>query len=195
MSKDLLNPIIEVGASAADFADPVYPPLPNSPVLSADVAAAEEVMTRRTRYLFNKKAIVYYHPTPATSSSPSYTNATNAYTDIAAVAFVDPTTEEVVSGDVIEIKFVCTAANTTEPALIRLAVQQEGEVSASPITGATVRVAADVEVPVCITATFNVTVTGFLTVYAQGAKKVVGGTLSIVEAYRLEASRVRVTET
>lgn len=136
--------------------------------------------------------IYYRHPTPATSTSPSYSNATNAFTEIAGLTFVDPTTEDVAVGDVVEIVFTCTAQSTTEASLIALTTQQDSDPAGIEIPAARVRVpAGGLDVPVSLAASFVVTEAGSLIVRAEGAKAVLGGTLTVVEAYRLEARRMR----
>lgn len=185
------TPLTETSA----FTAAVYPPQANSAVQSNDVAAGEQALANRTRYLYETKSGVYHHPTPGTSVSPSYTNATNAFTEIAAVTFVDPTTEEVAVGDVVEITFTCTAQSTTEASLIALTVQQDSDPSGVEIVGARVRIpAGGLDVPVSLAASFVVTEAGGLIARAEGAKDVLGGSLTVVEAYRLEARRVRPTE-
>jgi hypothetical protein len=176
------------------FTAAVYPPLANSPVLSNDVAAGEQALANRTKWLYDQKSRIYHHPTPDTTETPSYTNATTVYTTVAAVQFADPATEEVAVGDVVEISFTGTFTNTTEVSTVILSVQQTSDPSPVAITGAKVRVPiGGVEVPVHLSASFVVTEAGILLAAARGAKSIVGGTLTAVEAHRLEARFVRPT--
>jgi hypothetical protein len=107
------------------------------------------------------------------------------------VVFGSPFGEEVLVGDVVEIRFTATAAATAMDGVVALFTQQPSDGSPVEITGARQLVATGTTVPIGISATFKVTEAGVLTVTAQGAKKAIGGTVTIVESYRLECVRVR----
>jgi hypothetical protein len=133
----------------------------------------------------------YQHPTPNASTSPTYTNSGTTFTQITFVVFGSPFGEEVLVGDVVEIRFTATAAATAMDGVVALFTQQPSDGSPVEITGARQLVATGTTVPIGISATFKVTEAGVLTVTAQGAKKAIGGTVTIVESYRLECVRVR----
>jgi hypothetical protein len=184
------TPLTETSAFTAN----VYPPQANSGIASNDIAAPLQALANRTKWLRDEKSRVYYHPTPDTDGAPSYTNATTVYTDIAAVQFADPATEEVAVGDVVELHFTGTFTNSTEVATVILAIQEASDPSPVAITAAKVRIPiGGVEVPVSLFASFVVTEAGTLIAAARGAKSIVGGTLTAVESFRLEAKVVRPT--
>jgi hypothetical protein len=137
------------------------------------------------------EALVYQHPTPSTSASPSYSNGTASFSSITSMLFGSPVAEQVEVDDVIEIRFVCTAASSIVYSLIALFVQQPSDGSPVEITGTRVRVPIGSGGGMCIVATHTVTEAGDLAIYARGRPFDGTGTLTMNEGYRLEATRFR----
>lgn len=137
------------------------------------------------------EALVYQHPTPGTSTSPTYTNSTGTFSQITAVFFGSPVAEQAAVGDVLSINFVCTANAATVYGIIALFVQLPSDAFPVEITGARVRVAVGDDNAVNLSASHIVTESGDVTVFARGKCFDNSGTLTVVEAFRLDVTRLR----
>lgn len=153
--------------------------------------ALDTRVTSNTTAISNINNIFYQHPTPSVDLAPTYTNNTATYSQIASLLFGSPVAEQVQVGDVVEIRFLCTATAATVYGLIGLYTQEPSDGSPVEISGARVRVAVGSNNNVCLVATHTVTEAGNLLVYARGRAFDGTGTLTVVESYRLEATRFR----
>lgn len=172
-------------------ASKVYPPQPGTNTNANDVGAGEQVLRNQTHTLHRRKARVLYHPAPAASNAPTYTETTTAFTLIDGVAFTDPPAEEARVGEAIDMTFTCTVTNTGSDAYVALFKKEPSDVLFVEISGTRVRIGAPgVPMPISLAAVWIVAEAGIVTVAAQGAKAAAGGTLSVVEAYRFEAKKV-----
>lgn len=142
--------------------------------------------TNRTKL----NALIYVHPTPSTSTAPTYTNSTNTFTEITSLLFGAPVAEQVAANDVVEISFTCSASASVVHGQIALFVQ-EGAGASTAITGARVRARVGDDASICLVARHKVSSAGALIVSVKGRASTGAGTITVVEAYRLEAKRLR----
>lgn len=164
-----------------------------SGLLSTTVSAAlKELATNISNLRAETSAMIYKHPNPSATNSPTHVDTTGAIGLVTLIAFDSGLgTIDAAVDDVIEIKFMCTATTVFMNGVVFVTIKETGDPSTYGVepVGCRARVVADTSSQICISVSHKITTPGPVLIFAFAKKATtgLGGSISLVEAQRLEA--------